>query len=86
MKTNLEKLSIDEYTECLSLIISHSVSFVKKQNFKKMHFCANRLSSTISGNREMDQLYMTSQASNKTRKMKFSHFLLTGLPRLNKKV
>ena len=34
---------------------------------------ANRLSSTIGGNREMDQLYMTSQVSNITRKTKCSH-------------
>ena len=33
----------------------------------------NRLSSTIGGNREMDQWYMTSQVSNITRKIKFSH-------------
>ena len=33
----------------------------------------NRLSSTIGGNREMDQLYTTSQVSNITRKTKFSH-------------
>ena len=32
----------------------------------------NRLSSTIGGNREMDQLYMTSQVSNITLKTKFS--------------
>ena len=33
----------------------------------------NRLSSTIGGNGEMDQLYTTSQVSNITRKTKFSH-------------
>ena len=32
----------------------------------------NRLSSTIDGNREMDQSYTTSQVSNITRKTKFS--------------
>ena len=32
---------------------------------------ANRLSSTIGGNREIDQLYTTSQVSNITRKTKF---------------
>ena len=32
-----------------------------------------RLSSTIDGNREMDQSYTTSQVSNITRKTKFSH-------------
>ena len=32
----------------------------------------NRLSSTRGGNREMDQLYTTSQASNIPRKTKFS--------------
>ena len=36
----------------------------------------NRLSSTIGGNREMDQLYTTSQVSNITRKTKFSHIIL----------
>ena len=34
---------------------------------------ANRLSSTIGGNREMDQLYTTLQVSNITRKTKLSH-------------
>ena len=34
--------------------------------------------------REMDQLYMTSQVSNITRKTKFAHWL-TCFPRLNKK-
>ena len=33
----------------------------------------NRLSSTIGGNREMDQLYTTSQLSNITRTTNFSH-------------
>ena len=33
---------------------------------------ANRLSSTIGGNREMDQSYMTSQVTNITRKTTFS--------------
>ena len=33
----------------------------------------NRLSSTIGGNREMIQLYTTSQVSNITNKTKFSH-------------
>ena len=34
---------------------------------------SNRLSSTIGGNREMDQLYTTSEVSNITKKTKFSH-------------
>ena len=34
---------------------------------------SNRLSSTIAGNREMDQLNMTSQVSNITKEMEFSH-------------
>ena len=36
---------------------------------------ANRLSCTIGGNREMDQLYTTSQVSNIPRKTKFSHII-----------
>ena len=36
---------------------------------------ANRLSSTIGGNREIDQLYTTSQVSNITSKMKFYHII-----------
>jgi len=36
-------------------------------------YMPNRLLSTIGGNREMDQLYTTSQVSNITRKTKFSH-------------
>ena len=39
----------------------------------KRSFCANRLLSTIGGNRKMDQLYTTSQVSNITMKTKFSH-------------
>ena len=35
-------------------------------------FISNRLSSTIGDNREMDQLYTTSQVSNMTRKTTFS--------------
>ena len=59
------------------------------------HFCLifvfirqgpNRLSSTIGGNREMDQLYTTSQVSNMTRRTKFFLYQLTCSPRLNKKV
>ena len=38
----------------------------------KIQVKTNRLSSTIGGNREMDQLYTTSQVSNITRKTKFS--------------
>ena len=36
-------------------------------------FSANRLSSTMDGNREMGQLYTTSLVSNITRKKKISH-------------
>ena len=36
-------------------------------------YMPNRLSSTIGGNREMDQLYTTSQVSYITRKTKCSH-------------
>ena len=41
-------------------------------NFLISQLKPNRLSSTISSNREMDQLYTTSQVSN-ARKTKFSH-------------
>ena len=46
---------------------------------------SNRLSSTISGNRDMDLLYTTSQVSNITRKTKFFSHHLTRFSRLNKK-
>ena len=38
-----------------------------------LYFTSNRLSSTIGGNREIHQLYTTSQVSNMTRKTKFPH-------------
>ena len=47
--------------------------------FNSKQYEANRLSSTIGGNREMDQLYTTSQVPNITRKAKFSHMFLTRL-------
>ena len=40
---------------------------------KKFYMKQYRLSSTLVGNREMDQLYTTSQVSNITRKTKFFH-------------
>ena len=40
--------------------------------FKCQMSCPNRLSSTIGGNREINQLYTTSQVSNIIRKTKFS--------------
>ena len=56
--------------------VSDALAFFKK-NFPltgtNMTYFAIRLSSTIGGNREMDQLYTTSQMSNITRKTKFSH-------------
>ena len=66
---------------CLSCInaTEHHTTFcrITKQSFtvyiKYTLADANRLSSTIGGNREMNQLYTTSQVSNITRKTKFSH-------------
>ena len=58
-----------------------------RQRISDLKLCeANRLSSTIGGNREMDQLYtdVTSVKYNKEKEI-FSH-QLTWFPRLNKKV
>ena len=41
------------------------------QQLKNNYIVANRLSSTIGGNREMDQLYTSAQVSNITRKHNF---------------
>ena len=52
-------------------MVCHSfISGENKHNINKIY--ENRFSSTIDGNREIDQLYMTSQVSNITRKTKFS--------------
>ena len=52
--------------------VSDALAFFKK-NFPltgtNMTYFAIRLSSTIGGNREMDQLYTTSQVSNKKNKI-----------------
>ena len=47
--------------------------YQEKMERVKEQVRSNRLSSTIGGNREMNQLYTTSQVSNITRKTKFSH-------------
>ena len=52
--------------------------------YKKEIVYSNRLSSTIGGNREINQLYTTSQVSNITRKTTFLVDIC--FPRLNKKV
>ena len=50
--------------------ISYTIFTKRTLNYLYM---PNRLSSTIGGNREMDQLYTTSQVSYITRKTKCSH-------------
>ena len=62
-----------------SIISCQHIEFIVKIFYNQTDFrrtiqlreCPNRLSSTIGGNREMDQLYTTSQVSNITRKTKF---------------
>ena len=55
--------------------IFSAVFDVNKTNRQAVQMYANRLSSTIGGNREMDQLYTTSLVSNITKKTKFSHII-----------
>ena len=57
----------------LSLKFYTDIGIRKFKFVDKTPFISNRLSSTIGGNRELNQLYTTSQVSNITRKTKLSH-------------